>query len=102
MFRNITLYGSLLSGIFFFAFFLPLRKFAGGYHSNTEVGCIISSIIILLLVFSTLFLGRWNIAVYLIISVLCNILFFFMVPVENKNNLINWRKKSIEKKHGKF
>ncbi|RHV79666.1 hypothetical protein DXB01_06285 [Clostridium sp. OF10-22XD] len=92
------IFGSLLSGIFFFAFFLPLRKFAGGYHSNTEVGCIISSIIILLLVFSTLFLGRWNIAVYLIISVLCNILFFFMVPVENKNKLLDKLEKEVYRK----
>lgn len=89
------IFDSLLSGILFFMFFLPLRKYAGGYHSNTEKGCIISSVAILLLVFSIFFLERWNMVVYLIISALCNVLFFFMVPVGNKNKLLDELEKAV-------
>lgn len=35
----------LKEGFFFFAVFIPLRKYSGGYHANTYVKCFIISIV---------------------------------------------------------
>lgn len=48
-----SIFGSWKDGAFFFLLFFPLRKYAGGYHSDTKMKCVLSSVIILFSVFST-------------------------------------------------
>lgn len=92
-------FGSWKDGLFFFVLFFPLRKYAGGYHSDTKMKCVLSSVIILFTVFSTLYIKRWENITYLLLFCMCHLLIFCLVPVENQNKRLDVMEKRVYKRN---
>lgn len=81
--------------IIFVAFYAPIRKFAGGYHAKTRVGCLLLSLLsTLLMIYISLVISRspmWYIGAILCMA-LSIILIFAFAPIDHHN-----RRLSLEK-----
>ena len=83
--------------IIFVAFYAPIRKFAGGYHAKTRVGCLLLSLFsTLMLIYMSMFISgltMWYIGAIICVA-LSIISIFAFAPVDHHN-----RRLSLEKKH---
>ena len=101
-FLTIMLIGFLFSAVFEAVFFLSvlvvLRRFTGGYHAKTYIGCNLSCS---LLFITTLFLNRvlsFNLVALIIIHFLGLIIILLIAPVENINKPLSLSKRRVNKK----
>lgn len=46
-----SIFGQFTGSLFFLAFYIPLRQFAGGFHQNSKRLCLVSSIIMFVVLF---------------------------------------------------
>lgn len=72
-----------------FCFIYPLRKYAGGFHAETKIGCYLLSCWLVLTVFYLVFIVNWNNWLYLLTVVTCSIIIFLFSPVENGNKRLD-------------
>lgn len=90
-----SIFGSWKNGLIFFLFFFPLRKYAGGYHSNTKTKCVVSSVVLLFAMFCILYIKRWHSRIYLILFCIFHLLIFCLVPVGNQNKILDVLEKRV-------
>lgn len=82
-----VIFQCVIESIIYLLFFIPLRKFSGGFHAGSRLKCYVSSV--LLFGFSV-FLGVYigTVLQLLIITILftcCALAVLFIAPVEDKN-----------------
>ena len=87
--------------IIFLVCFIVLRKYAGGYHADTQNRCyVISTVIIAVVLLAIRYMsdGSDN-EIFILLQSLNFILLYFLVPVDNKNHrLEQWEKEKYGKK----
>lgn len=87
--------------IIFLVCFIILRKYAGGYHANTQNWCYVISTVIIavaLLVIRYMSDSSDN-EIFILLQSVNFILLYFLVPVDNKNHrLEQWEKEKYGKK----
>lgn len=81
------LFKQVLNTIIFFIGFFLCRKFSGGYHANSQIACFIFTQLIFisfltLITFSNI-IG--NNGILILVTLLSNIIIFFLAPVDNEN-----------------
>lgn len=82
-------FGVFLEVAVFMVSYIPLRTFAGGYHSKTPLRCYVFSVIMLIVVslgLKYLHIADW---VYYAVDVLAIIMICIFSPVEDKNKPLN-------------
>lgn len=88
------LMGLLWESILFVICFLPLRRYAGGFHAKTRRGCLFFSVMIVLAAFFVIKYLRcadWIIAA---VSFICLAVLWKMAPVENEKRLLSEEEKA--------
>lgn len=81
----------------FIVSYMMLRKYAGGIHANTRIGCLVISNIFLS---GVLIVGQWikkNLSLS-IISILSLLIIIIFAPVDNPNRTLSYRERNKFKK----
>ena len=87
--------------IIFLVCFIVLRKYAGGYHADTQNRCyVISTVIFAVALLSIRYMSDGNDnEIFILLQSVNFILLYFLVPVDNKNHrLEQWEKEKYGKK----
>lgn len=96
-----TLLGVSFQSIVFFISIAFLRRYAGGYHANTENRCLIISSVYFLagtvtIKIINLYVDRINFNIILIISVICSLIILLLCPCDSPSKPVEKEKvKSI-------
>lgn len=76
----------MLNAFIFYAVFLVMRKYCGGYHAKTHLRCnlifALNILIVLLLIKNTSVI---NVSFYVTAIIISNILIFWLAPIVNEN-----------------
>ncbi len=97
--------GMLCEGILFLAVYIPLRKFAGGYHAKTELRCyVISTILLCTALFSIYSIEhiRIIIAALPLIFFAASIVIVFFAPVDNPNKPLDSTEYAVYRKQSRI
>lgn len=84
------------SVIFWFCLSI-LRKYAGGYHANTEKQCYVISFIIVLVSLLCIKIINYSVNWGILLHTISLLVIFFLAPVENVNHILDEEEK---KKYG--
>lgn len=79
------LFGKTLQIVLFMLAYIPLRSYAGGWHSRTPLRCYIFSVIMLMVVsigMNYLSIEEW---MYYVILAVATLIVFVLSPVEDRN-----------------
>lgn len=71
--------------VFFLAAFIPIRSYAGGYHSKTPLRCYIFSVLQIIAILLLLKQVEISVPVSFLLLLLACIAIFFFAPVEDAN-----------------
>lgn len=88
--------------LLFLCIYIPLRKYAGGFHAKSNERCIIySTLIIVLVIFCNRLMMQYTydykgIAVFISLLLLANI--YYLAPVETKNKRLDMEERKYYKK----
>ena len=93
----------LIESLFFFFSFIVIRKFAGGYHANTQLKCYLASIIstlLILILMKLLLLFDSNIMKFLIevLGLVCTIIIGVLSPLDTEAKPLCDKEKRLYKK----
>lgn len=91
-------FGNVSAGIVLYFLVFPLRKYAGGYHADTRTGCLVTSVLMMVVVFFSLYLRHWSTGVYVVITVLFDIVILLMAPIGNQNKRLDNVEKRVYRK----
>ena len=92
------LMGDFLVGILFELCFIMLRRYAGGYHAETQRKCLIMTYLSTLLCVAIIFFLPVNPIFQEIMVALFNICIILKAPVESKNKPLNAVEKKVYKR----
>lgn len=81
--------------VVFFLGYIPLRIYAGGYHSKSEYGCAISSALILFVAFLFLKSNIADVHTMLILEIIECLIIGIIAPVENLNHKLSEQEKKV-------
>ena len=88
-----------LQSIVFLICFIALRKYAGGYHADTQKRCYVISVLIIAVALWATRYKSDNSVCFVFIQSLNFIILCFLVPVDSKNRrLEQWEKERYGKK----
>jgi len=90
--------GMVWQSILFSVAYIPLRRYAGGYHAKTQQECYVLST---LLVFSVLKSIRWfleNNLIILLIVLSSSVIIFIKAPIESNNKPLNKKERNAFRK----
>lgn len=91
------IFGILFQGLVFWCSFCLLRRYAGGYHADTQNRCYVISLVVAILSFSCI---RWIEhmgTVGFLLQAISLFIILLLAPVENKNRVLD---ESEKKKYG--
>lgn len=82
-----------VQSIIFLICFMSLRKYAGGYHADTQGRCYVISTLIFVTACGVMRYVQMDHDIFLVLQTLNLLLLFLLVPVDNKNRrLEQWEK----------
>lgn len=84
--------------ILFLLCYMPLRSFCGGYHAKTHIRCYIYSVIMINCILLVAKYFTFSILVYEILVLVSLIAIFLLVPVEDKNKVLDSDEKRVFRK----
>ena len=79
----------LFETVIFVISFKAFRKYAGGYHSKTWLGCFALTNAVVLVVLSVMKYLRVNISIYLGLYLMSVLIIFMFAPVETENKKLD-------------
>lgn len=81
--------GIAWQGIIFWISFCAIRRYAGGYHADTEQRCMIISASVIIIVF--LIIRCWTVEIWItiLLQVICYGIIMILSPVSNKNRILD-------------
>lgn len=88
------IFGILWQSIIFYISFSSLRRYAGGFHAESQGKCYVISLVTLIISLFCMKLANWSIGVNIFVQAICLALIFILAPVENQNRKLD----DIEKK----
>ena len=80
------LFGILFQSIVFMLAFCLLRRYAGGYHADSQKKCYVISFAVIVIAFWLIKTLPYNIIADISINVSCLMLILFLAPIENQNH----------------
>lgn len=87
----------LWQSILFMTAYIPLRIYAGGYHSDNRINCYFFSIVIMLFTLTGLKkIDLMNLSIIISLS-LSAIIIYILAPIESKNKILKEKEKNIYK-----
>ncbi len=91
--------------IVFVAFYAPIRKYAGGFHAETRVGCLLLSLFsTIFLIYMSILISRSN--MWYVGAILCMllsiILIFAFAPVDHPNRRLSPKKKHLNRRVSRY
>lgn len=89
--------GIIWQGIIFWMSLSMLRKYAGGYHADTEKRCYVISFIVVVVSLFCIKLINYSEAWGIALQMLSLLVILFLAPVENKNHILD---KDEKRKYG--
>lgn len=89
------LFGILPQSIIFMLTFCSLRRYAGGYHADSQKRCFLISFDVIIITFWLIKILPYYLIADIFINMSCLVLILFLAPVENQNRQLetNERKK---------
>lgn len=90
--------GMIFPSILFLLSYMPLRSFCGGYHAKTHIRCYIYSVIMIACILLVAKYFTFSILVYEILVLVSLIAIFLLVPVEDKNKVLDSDEKRVFRK----
>lgn len=92
--------GNFLETVLFFAFFVPLRVYAGGYHADTKLKCFLVSIAVYLVFSFVLAYLPASLYIPMIISelIFTSIMVLAKAPVVHYNKSVNLSERKVYRK----
>ena len=90
--------GVPLQSIIFLGVFCLLRRYAGGYHADTQERCYVISFAVVAITFGLMKRVQYNITTDVLINIFCLLVILFLAPVENSNRRLE---EDERKKYGK-
>jgi len=91
------LFKTPVSSVVFLVMFIPLRKYAGGYHANSRLGCVLVSIASISCCFWLITKMKWS-SYYLLLAVVSILIIFFIAPVQNSKKILEEFERKIYKR----
>ncbi|MCQ5167557.1 MAG: accessory gene regulator ArgB-like protein [Butyribacter sp.] len=76
------------TGVFVLSF-IAFRKYAGGYHSKTQLGCFTLTNIVVLIALSVMKYMRINIYIYIGLYLFAAVIIFLYAPIEAENKKLD-------------
>lgn len=89
------IYGMLLQSIVFSLAYIPLRRYAGGYHSKTPARCYVLSILLVLCALTVIKTISIDNIVLTICALIAAIVVFTKAPIESSNKPLNDNEKKV-------
>lgn len=90
MFLSLGLFlKQIWESLFFMVFFIPLRRFSGGYHAKTRARCYISSFLMCLIILLYTKYGILNLLIRIVVFSLFTLILFIFAPSTNIKNPTN-------------
>lgn len=94
LFLGFVLLVGLILGIFwqaviFWISFCAIRRYAGGFHADTEQRCMIISASVIIIVFLTMRYWAVEIWITILFQVVCYGIIMILSPVSNKNRILD-------------
>ena len=83
--------GVLWQGLVFWISFCAIRRYAGGYHADSEKRCLCVSAIVILLVFLSMKYCMGGLVELFLLQVICYVIIMLLSPVSNKNRPLDER-----------
>lgn len=90
--------GVLFQSIVFLAAFCLLRRYAGGYHADTQERCYVISFATVAITFWLMKRVQYNITADILMNIFCLLSILFLAPVENSNRRLEEEER---KKYGR-
>lgn len=91
--------GMIWQSVIFSSAYIPLRRYAGGYHAKTPQMCYILSTLLIFGVLQVLKYFPNNELLIVLITVLSGMIIFIKAPIESVNKPLNKVEKTVFKKH---
>lgn len=78
--------------------FMAFRKYAGGYHSKTQLRCFVLTNTVVLIVLSVMKYLRINICIYMELYLLAAMIIFLYAPIEAENKKLDSMERIVYRK----
>jgi len=88
----------LLQSVLFMTAFIPLRIYAGGFHSKTPLRCYIYSTCFLAVILLAMRFINVSFLIYCVLYIISSIIILWLSPAEDKNKPLDELEKSVYKK----
>lgn len=95
------IFGMVLESIVFMISYIPVRIYAGGYHSKTQLRCFIFSINMIIIVLLSMKLINWTSFLYSIFEIISVVIIFKLAPIEDSNKPLEPIEVSLYKKRAR-
>ena len=92
------LFGAVLESAVFIAAYIPVRCYAGGYHSKTPLRCYILSVFMIATVLYIITHSVWSTSLVVILTSIGSIIIALLAPVEDKNKPLDKTEQAVFKK----
>lgn len=79
------MFGMVWQSIIYMLLYIPIRSYAGGYHSRSQIRCFFLSIILITAVLWGIKYLLWTSFICLIISLIAGSVIFILSPLEDSN-----------------
>lgn len=92
------LFGEVPQILLFMLAYIPLRSYAGGWHSRTPFRCYIFSVTMLIVVsigMKCLYMAEW---IYYVVLAASTLVILILAPIENKNKPLDETERKVYKK----
>lgn len=93
-----SIMGMIWQGIIFVLSFMLLRKYAGGYHASTPLGCYLLTTLIITVALSVMKYFEISILIYLVLLMVSSVIVYMLAPVEAVNKELDKIEKIIYRK----
>ena len=93
-----SIMGMIWQGIIFVLSFMLLRKYAGGYHASTPLGCYLLTTLIITVALSVMKYLEISILIYLVLLMVSSVIVYMLTPVEAVNKELDKIEKIIYRK----
>ena len=82
-------FGVLWRGLIFLISFCAIRRYAGGYHADSEKRCLCVSAVVILLVFMSMKYYTWGLVELFMLQMICYVIIMLLSPVSNQNRQLD-------------
>lgn len=96
------IFGMILESILFLVSYIPLRSFAGGYHSKTPLRCYLFSLFLTMAVLAILKYILWTNIMIIGVAVIASVVIFILAPVEDSNKPLDKVEVNVYRKRSRL